>query len=231
MHDQERDGDGAIGDLAHSETTTATTGPDLSTPPADLAAELARTRDRVAFYESFDTVIQDNIVRSAELLRQAAAEREKATRAASDARLELDRRAAAQGRLWDELGAELAAIQERLAVIAGRLANARDGVVGTPDGGSSATTAAAAPAASTTLIVHGVPRAAAALSLQRHLADLPYVEAVEAREYAAGVLRLQVVARAPLALEDLRRWEGGAGLEPVNTLPDVLEVALPDETP
>ena len=77
------------------------------------------------------------------------------------------------------------------------------------------------------VIVHGVPRAAAALALQRHLAGLPQVEAVEAREYAAGVLRLHVTARTPLALADLRAWDGGASLEPVNVLPNVVEVRLP----
>lgn len=78
-----------------------------------------------------------------------------------------------------------------------------------------------------TVLVHGVPRAAAALSLQRHLAALPHVEGVEAREYAEGILRLQVTTRQPLALDDLQTWEGGTGLEPVHVQPDVIEVRLP----
>ena len=77
------------------------------------------------------------------------------------------------------------------------------------------------------VLVHGVPRAAAALSLQRHLASLGHVEGVEAREFAEGILRLQVTARHPLALDDLRSWEGGAGLEPVHVLAEVIEVRLP----
>jgi len=81
-----------------------------------------------------------------------------------------------------------------------------------------------------TVLVHGVPRAAAALSLQRHLAALPHVEAVEAREYAAGILRLQVLARRPLAVADLDGWEAGAGLTPVHVLDDVFEVRLPGAT-
>ncbi len=80
------------------------------------------------------------------------------------------------------------------------------------------------------VLVHGVPRAAAALSLQRHLAGLGHVETVEAREYAEGILRLQVVARGPLGLEDLRRWEGGSNLEAVHVLADVIEVKLPGAT-
>lgn len=78
-----------------------------------------------------------------------------------------------------------------------------------------------------TVLVHGVPRAAAALSLQRHLAALPHVEGVEAREYAEGILRLQVTVRQPLTLDDLQTWDGGAGLEPVHVQADVIEVRLP----
>ncbi len=77
------------------------------------------------------------------------------------------------------------------------------------------------------VLVHGVPRAAAALSLQRHLAGLAHVDGVEAREYAEGILRLQVTARRPLDLQDLRTWDGGADLEPVHVQRDVVEVKLP----
>jgi hypothetical protein len=103
---------------------------------------------------------------------------------------------------------------------------------GTETAGASTETASVAPEAArpVAVVVHGVPRAAAALALQRHLSGLPQVEAVEAREYAAGVLRLHVLARAPLALADLRGWDGGATLEPVNVLPDVVEVRLPVAT-
>lgn len=78
-----------------------------------------------------------------------------------------------------------------------------------------------------TVLVHGVPRAATALSLQRHLAGLDHVAAVEAREYAEGVLRLQVTSTRPLAFDDLVRWEDGQGLEPVHVHTDIIEVRLP----
>lgn len=77
------------------------------------------------------------------------------------------------------------------------------------------------------VLVHGVPRAAAALSLQRHLHGLRHVESVEAREYAEGVLRLQVMTGETLGLDDLRAWDGGAGLEPVTVTSEVIEVRLP----
>lgn len=78
-----------------------------------------------------------------------------------------------------------------------------------------------------TVLVHGVPRAATALSLQRHLAGLDHVSGVEAREYAEGVLRLQVTSLRPLRFEDLESWEDGRGVQPVHLHSDVLEVRLP----
>jgi len=82
---------------------------------------------------------------------------------------------------------------------------------------------------SVTVLVHGVPRAATALSLQRHLAGLPHVDGVEAREYAEGVLRLQVMVMPELRMDDLQSWhdEDGATLEPIHVQDDVLEVRLP----
>lgn len=78
-----------------------------------------------------------------------------------------------------------------------------------------------------TVLVHGVPRAATALSLQRHLANLDHISGVEAREYAEGVLRLQVTSIRPLEFSDLESWEDGQGIEPVHVHADVVEVRLP----
>jgi len=203
-------------------------------PAADLAAELARARERVAFYESFDRVIQENIARSAELLRQAAAERERAAREAAAARAELDRRTGEQRATLVGLGADLAALQAQAAALGERVAAAIDGIGGEPAPGSAEPVEAEVPSPAvrrTTVILHGVPKAAAALSLQHYLAGLPDVDAVEAREYVAGVLRLQVDARAPLAVDDLRRWEGGGALEAVNVLPDLIELRFGDPAP
>jgi hypothetical protein len=77
------------------------------------------------------------------------------------------------------------------------------------------------------MLVHGVPRAATALSLQRYLAQLGQVETVEPREYAGGVLRLHVAVREPVSVEDLRGWKEGAGFEPVHARHDLIEVRLP----
>lgn len=80
--------------------------------------------------------------------------------------------------------------------------------------------------AATTLLVHGVPRATTALSLKRYLEGLEQVHAVEPREYAEGVLRLQVSSDRPVGIDDLRAWPDAAGLEPVEIRDDFLEVRL-----
>lgn len=80
---------------------------------------------------------------------------------------------------------------------------------------------------SLTILVHGVPRAATALSLQRYLSQLAQVDAVEPREYAEGVLRLYVVVRQPVSINDLRGWNEGAGFETVHAGDDLIEVRLP----
>lgn len=77
------------------------------------------------------------------------------------------------------------------------------------------------------VLVHGVPRAAVALSLQRHLGTVADVLTVEAREFAEGVLRLQVTSLRPLAEPDLAGWQDGNGPTILRADPTVLEVALP----
>jgi hypothetical protein len=280
-----------------------------------LEREFAHARERLAFYEGFDRLIQENISRSGDLLREAAEQREAAARDIAQARAQLERRVAQQRATLTLIGEELVGLQERAGGLARRVIAALDDLTdaqtspavaavadepvtapgadaveateelasgpmvltvaddagpipsaselpGTGSDDPPATFASAPSVAdrpvgtssyaadphpvfgatvavedggipvetgpkSVAVVVHGIPRAAAALSLQRHLHDLAHVDAVEAREYAAGVLRLQVSAHGPLALDDLRGWEGGAGLEPVNVLANVIEVKLP----
>lgn len=82
------------------------------------------------------------------------------------------------------------------------------------------------PAAATTVLVHGVPRATTALSLKRYLEGLEQVHAVEPREYAEGVLRLQVSSDRPVGIDDLRGWPDASGMVPVDVRDDFLEVRL-----
>lgn len=76
------------------------------------------------------------------------------------------------------------------------------------------------------VLVHGVPRAAVALSLQRHLGTIADILTVEAREFAEGVLRLQVTSLRPLAEPDLEGWQDGDNPTILRTDPTVLEITL-----
>jgi len=80
------------------------------------------------------------------------------------------------------------------------------------------------------LLVHGVPRATIAISLQRYLKNLPAVTSVETREFAEGVLRLTVITTnsAGLALSDLADWPDGGNLTVLNEQDTVLELSLSD---
>jgi hypothetical protein len=87
-------------------------------------------------------------------------------------------------------------------------------------------TSRVAPSSATIVLVHGVPRATTALSLKRYLEGLAHVGTVEPREFAEGILRLEVSGNRPLAFEDLRSWPEGTGLEPVHLRDDLVEVRL-----
>lgn len=82
------------------------------------------------------------------------------------------------------------------------------------------------PGAATTVLVHGVPRATTALSLKRYLEGLEQVHTVEPREYAEGVLRLQVSSDRPVGMTDLLGWPEAEGMEPVEVREDFVEVRL-----
>lgn len=343
-------------------------GATSATNSSALERELTRARERIAFYEGFDRLIQENIARSGDLLRQAAEQREAAIREVEQSRAELDRRRGEQRATLTVLAEELLGLQRRVGELTGRVMAAIDDLgsngplmappptladaappptpppdtlaaatdasrplvrpaaaadpslssgddphtfapgtdVPRPDGAADAaastSTGHTAPSATVittatvmeppsvaptaaiaspdtasmpeaeppepaerpggpppsaspdpaardavsadlagdatdqpeaphavAVVVHGMPRAAAALALQRHLAGLPQVDAVEAREYVAGVLRLQVTTRAPLTLADLQGWSGG-DLAPITVLPEVMEVRMPSGT-
>jgi hypothetical protein len=80
--------------------------------------------------------------------------------------------------------------------------------------------------ASTTLLVHGVPRASAALALKSYIEQLDFVSAVEPREFAAGLLRLQVDGSRSITLGDLAGWTMADRIELKNAGADLLELGL-----
>lgn len=79
---------------------------------------------------------------------------------------------------------------------------------------------------STTLLVHGVPRASAALGLKTYIEKLDFVSNIEPREFAAGLLRLQVDGTRTLAADDLAGWTMADRIELKNASKNLLEIDL-----
>lgn len=237
-----------------------------SDDPVELQRLLALAQERLAFYESFDRIVGENVRRSGELMLERISLREQAAEAA---RVREEREAALAGMegtirallrdLMDEvetLRSGLDDIQDRLQAIvadgqgAGVQAAGERPASVRPTGSSSAASpmdedspipeqsahtvemeaGGAVPALAdgdpqatpgpepereretwdaprvVELIAHGVPRAADALALQRYLGGLDHVVGVEAREFAEGVLRLQITARSPISSDDIDGW-------------------------
>lgn len=80
------------------------------------------------------------------------------------------------------------------------------------------------------VLVHGVPAARVAISLQNHLRGLDRVTGVEAREFVEGLLRLQVTTTGALDGAALAGWADGADAGILRALPDLLEISLPGAT-
>lgn len=220
-----------------------------STDPAELRAQLALAHDRLAFYEGFDRVIAENVRRSGELMLEMLAMRESLTaNAERDNRQERDR---IEGCLI-ELDSGLQAVRTQIDAIAGQVTGLRRSLgsgsprrpVRAPEQPHvpSAAPASAPPVGAPTeptptgtvwsapqvidVIVHHVHRATTALSLQRYLGSQDSVAGVEAREFAEGVLRLQVTARQPLTGSDLSGWTEGGPFTVLLLQPNVVEVTL-----
>ncbi len=82
----------------------------------------------------------------------------------------------------------------------------------------------------TTIIVHGISKPAVATGLQRYLLAQPGVTAVEPREFAEGILRLQVHASTPIDDALFTGWSDGAGMTVIQRVPRTVEVILPSAT-
>lgn len=201
---------------------------DSSSPPTPaeverLELEVRSLRERLAFYEGFDRLIQDNVAQARELFRLAAEERE-----AASAEIEHEKRTAAirEARLTAELeaiGLEVGELGTAVDALARRIAAAL-GESGSADGSDTPITAR--DARSFAVVAHGVPSASRALSLQRFVASLPQVADVRAREFAGGVLRLDAQVRDALIVDQFREWEPARTIEPLTERPDVVEFAL-----
>jgi hypothetical protein len=196
---------------------TRTSDPDAES----LAQQVRILQERLAFYEGFDQLIQDNVAHARELFRLAAREREAASAAADRATRESGKRDAALRRELAAIGDELDALARALDALGRRVARALDA---SPNGWVDLPQSVTA--LSTAVVIHAVPSARTALSLQRFVASLPNVLEVTAREFSGGVLHLEVSASEPLQIEHFYAWEDPRLIEPLTERPDVIELAL-----
>lgn len=196
---------------------------------AQLRQQIAQLQERLAFYEGFDALIQDNVTHARELFRLAAQERASAT---SDAA----RRGA--GHLNDDLRGELASISRELALLASNveaLSRRVNAALGDESGTGTINRAAdSAPSwtpGRAAIVVHGVSSARSALSLQRFVHALPQVSSVKAREFAGGVLRLDADLLQPLTLTQFDDWDRDRSVQVLTNRPDVFEFTVVEVEP
>jgi len=200
-------------------------------PPTDdtssleqLHQENRQLRERLAFYEGFDLLIQDNVTSARELFRLAMQERENAATSFNRARWESGQREAELRRELEAISGELQSLTGSVAALSARVAQA----LGAPANITALPQVlprSAAPA-QVAIVVHNVPSAKLALSLQRYVGGLPQVSDVSAREFVGGMLRLDARVDGPLTLSQLEPWQNGRRLHPLTERPDVLEMAL-----
>jgi hypothetical protein len=196
-------------------------------PDQEMLVQQVRTlQERLAFYEGFDRLIQDNVAHARELFRLAAQEREAAATAIDQARHEASRREAHLRGELAQIVSELEQLSQLVEVLSHRAARALGEPASQIGGTESALTADAPGEQSVAVVVHGVPSARAALSLQRFVASLPQVADVSAREFIGGVLRLDARVRDQLETAQFMTWGDVHSIETLTERPDVLELVL-----
>jgi hypothetical protein len=188
-----------------------------------LEQQLRALQERLAFYEGFDRLIQDNVAHARELFRLAAQEREAAT-VVDRARHDASRREAHLRGELQLIASDLRQLSQIVETLADRVARA----LGEPsqNGWEDSALAEAPTEQPVSVVVHGVPSAREALSLQRFVASLPQVADVSAREFVGGVLRLDARVRDQLQVAQFHTWGHAWGIEALTERPDVLELVL-----
>jgi hypothetical protein len=198
-----------------------------ATNVARFEQEIHVLRERLAFYEGFDQLIQDNIANARELFRLAAQEREAAL-----AEIERAKSAAGQGQAQHradlaEIATEVDALSGAVAALSRRIVRAlRESEKSEVEADATASTGERQVA----VVAHGMPSARSAKSLQRFIASLPHVTTVTAREFSGGVLRLDASVREPLLVEQFRGWEPSRPVALLTERADVVELAFMGES-
>jgi hypothetical protein len=191
-----------------------------------LEQQVRALQERLAFYEGFDRLIQDNVAHARELFRLAAQEREMAATAIDQARHDAGRREAHLRGELEQIATDLRQLSQIVEALTDRVARA----LGEPASRNGWTDAASAAEGRTEqpvdVVVHGVPSAGEALSLQRFVASLPQVAEVSAREFVGGVLRLDARVRDRLEVAQFLTWADARRIEALTERSDVLELVL-----
>lgn len=138
-------------------------------------------RERLAFYEGFDRLIQENVTHARELFRLAAQEREAASVEVERVRKEVRQREAELRAELESIAGEIGGLVQSTGALSDRMTRVlksfddSSGKYDALDSGGSL---------AVTVVAHGVSSAGDALSLQEFVASLPHVASVAAREYA-----------------------------------------------
>lgn len=235
-----------------------------SSDSTELRGLLARARERLAFYESFDRIIGENIKRSGELMLETIQLREQAdatSREAAAAKAAFDDLLNAERSrhhdLLSELSSDLDHLHDQLETFRAKLQSTIGAIEGVAPAESSslpdvqvetiATESDDEPIAGVEstespplpikqaedtrtidALFHGIPDPGTALQLQRHLNEIDAVTSVEAREFAGGILRLQVSASRPLRDTDFQSWKGSRSIRILREQSHVIEATLAD---
>jgi hypothetical protein len=198
-----------------------------SDPDQDALAQQVRAlQERLAFYEGFDRLIQDNVAHARELFRLAAQEREGATTAIDQARHDAGRREAHLRQELERVASGLRQLAQIAEALSQRAARALDEPAIQNGWSEPALTADQGTEHSVAVVVHGVASARTALSLQRFIASLPQVADVSAREFIGGVLRLDARVTDRLEAAQFLTWGDAHSIETLTERPDVLELVL-----
>ena len=204
------------------DTTLREPDPDRET----LEQQIRNLQERLAFYEGFDLLIQDNVTHARELFRRAAQEREAASAATAHARRDAGLREAHLRAELELIATELRDVSRAVEALSDRVARALGEPVTSNGWSIREAEAEARTEQQLAVVVHGVPSARSALSLQRFVASLPEVAGVSTREFVGGVLHLDARVQGRLWAEQFLTWADPRRIEALTERPDVIELAL-----
>jgi hypothetical protein len=211
---------------------------------------LNQARERLAFYESFDRIIGENVKRSGELMLEALNVREQAdanARELAAAKADFEHRLAAEKQrhrhLLTALSTDLDDLHGRIAAFHAKIKSTIDSLDDVQPVASTAETTSDAPVAAVPsldrdkmpgssaphtidALFHGIPDPGTALQLQRYVKDIDGVQEVEAREFAEGILRLKMTSSRSLGEADFAAWSGKRRIQFIRAQADVIEASL-----